>query len=96
VLNWQTVDLPDPAAGEIQIRHLAIGLNFIDIYHRKGVFAAKLALPSGLGVEGVGIVTALGAGVANFAVGDRVVYVGGPPQRLFHASHPAGRACPAG
>lgn len=79
VLWLDQTDLPGPGPGEIQLRHGAIGLNFIDIYHRKGVFAAPLPLPSGLGVEGVGTVTALGQGVTGFAPGDRVAYVGGPP-----------------
>lgn len=77
VLRLETLALPDPAAGEIQIRHLAIGVNYIDIYHRRGV--APLALPSGIGVEGVGVVTALGEGVTGFTVGQRIAYVGGPP-----------------
>ncbi|VDS10659.1 Quinone oxidoreductase 1 [Paracoccus haematequi] len=93
VLKLTDVDLPEPAPGEIQIEHEAIGVNYIDIYHRKGVFGAPLPLPSGLGMEGVGIVTALGAGVNTFAVGDRVAYVGGPPNAYSHARNlPAGRA----
>lgn len=79
VLCLQQIELADPAAGELQIRQQAIGVNFIDIYHRKGVFAAKLPLPSGLGMEGVGEISAVGDGVTGFAVGDRVAYVGGPP-----------------
>ncbi len=93
VLMWQSHSLPDPAPGEIQIRHLAIGVNYIDIYHRRGVFAAPLALPSGLGVEGVGLITALGAGVAGFAIGQRVAYVGGPPGAYAtHRNLPTARA----
>ncbi|MEK1929769.1 MAG: quinone oxidoreductase [Pararhizobium sp.] len=93
VLAWQSSSLPGPAPGEIQIRHLAIGVNYIDIYHRRGVFAAPLALPSGLGVEGVGLITALGEGVAGFAVGQRVAYVGGPPGAYTtHRNLPAARA----
>ena len=79
VLVLSEVDLPAPGAGEIQIRHAAIGVNYIDIYHRKGVFGPRLALPSGLGVEGVGEVTTVGPGVSGFVVGDRVAYIGGPP-----------------
>lgn len=79
VLELQTVELPSPGAGEIQIRHLAIGVNFIDIYHRKGIFGAPLPLPNGLGIEGVGIVTAVGDGVTEFAAGQRVAYLGGSP-----------------
>lgn len=79
VLSLQQIELLPPGSGEIQIRHFAIGVNYLDIYHRKGVFAAKLPLPTGLGVEGVGEVTALGPDVSGFAIGDRVAYVGGPP-----------------
>lgn len=93
VLRWQTQALPDPATGEIQIRHLAIGVNYIDIYHRRGVFAAPLALPSGLGVEGVGVVTALGDGVTGLVLGQRVAYVGGPPGAYAtHRNLPTARA----
>ena len=93
VLKWQETDLRDPAASEIQIRHEAVGVNYIDIYHRKGVFAAPLALPSGLGMEGVGIITALGDGADNFAVGERVAYVGGPPSAYStHRNLPVARA----
>lgn len=79
VLRFGEVELPAPATGELQIRHEAIGLNFIDIYHRKGIYAAKLSLPSGLGIEGVGVVLAVGADAAGFQPGDRVAYAGGPP-----------------
>ncbi|PDS29144.1 quinone oxidoreductase family protein [Rhizobium phaseoli] len=95
VLKCETIALSAPAAGEIQIRQLAIGVNYIDVYHRKGVFAAQLPLPSGLGVEGVGIVTALGDGVGNLNLGDRVAYVGGPPNAYStHRNLPAVRALP--
>ncbi|NKB84507.1 quinone oxidoreductase family protein [Brucella grignonensis] len=79
VLSFQKMELPSPGSGELRIKHLAIGVNYIDIYHRKGVFAAKLPLPNGLGVEGVGEVVECGADVAGFVVGDRVAYVGGAP-----------------
>lgn len=93
VLNMENVDLSDPAEGEIQIEHEAIGVNYIDIYHRKGVFAAPLPLPAGLGMEGVGTVKALGAGVDNFSIGDRIAYVGGPPNAYsLERNLPAGRA----
>jgi NADPH2:quinone reductase len=93
VLQFQEIVLPAPAAGEIQLRHLAIGVNFIDVYHRRGVFAAALPLPSGLGVEGVGEITALGVGVTAFKIGDRVAYVGGPPGAYAaHRNLPAARA----
>lgn len=93
VLSLDQIILPDPAPGQIQVRHGAIGLNFIDIYHRRGVFAAPLPLPSGLGVEGAGTVTAIGDGVTGFAPGDCVAYVGGPPGAYATARNlPAARA----
>ncbi len=76
VLAWEAVDLPPPAAGEAQVRHAAVGLNFIDIYHRTGLY--PVPLPAGLGLEGAGTVVAVGEGVAEVKVGDRVAYAGGP------------------
>jgi NADPH:quinone reductase len=76
VLQWEEVAVPPPAAGEATIRHQAVGLNFIDIYHRSGLYPAPL--PSGIGLEGAGMVEAVGAAVADLAVGDRVAYAGGP------------------
>ena len=76
VLRWEEVDVPDPGEGEAQIRHTAIGLNFIDTYHRTGLYPADL--PAGLGSEAAGIVEAVGPGVSDIAVGDRVVYAGKP------------------
>ena len=69
-------DLAAPAAGEVQIRHGAIGLNFIDTYHRTGLY--PLPLPSGLGLEAAGVVEAVGEGVSHLAAGDRVAYGAGP------------------
>lgn len=93
VLAQIEAPLASPAKGEIQIRQSAIGFNYIDIYHRKGVFGPKLALPATPGVEGVGEVTAIGEGVSGFAVGDRVAYVGGPPGGYArHRNLPAARA----
>ena len=68
-----SAELPQPAAGEVQLRQTAIGLNFIDIYQRKGVY--PLPLPTGLGHEAAGVVEAIGQGVATFKVGDRVAYM---------------------
>ena len=76
VLRWEEVDVPDPGEGEVQIRHTAIGLNFIDTYHRTGLYPVDL--PAGLGSEATGIVEAVGPGVTDAAVGDRVVYAGTP------------------
>jgi NADPH2:quinone reductase len=76
VLQVVEVSVGAPGKGELRIRHEAIGLNFIDIYQRSGVY--KVALPSGVGSEAAGIVTAIGSGVSGFAEGDRVAYAGGP------------------
>lgn len=70
VIQWSDVDLPDPGPGEVRIRSTAVGLNFIEIYQRTGLYPLKL--PSGLGTESVGVVEALGEGVTDVAVGDRV------------------------
>src|SRR5574343_1771045 len=76
VLQWEAVDVPPPAPGEVRVRHAAVGLNFIDAYHRTGLY--PLPLPAGIGLEGAGTVEALGEGVSDLAVGDRVAYAGGP------------------
>lgn len=76
VLKWTKVDVPDPAEGEVRIRHTAIGLNFIDIYHRTGLY--PMEMPATPGIEGVGVVEAVGTGVAQFKEGDRVGYPAGP------------------
>ena len=76
VLQWEAVELPPPAAGEVRLRHHAVGLNFIDTYHRSGLY--PLPLPSGLGMEGAGVVEAAGEGVADLKAGDRVAYTSGP------------------
>jgi NADPH2:quinone reductase len=76
VLQWESVDVGEPGAGEARVRHTAIGVNYIDTYHRSGLY--KLALPSGLGTEGAGIVEAVGSGVTDVRPGDRVAYSGGP------------------
>lgn len=68
-----TAELPPPAAGEVQLRQTAIGFNYIDIYHRKGIY--PLPLPSGLGYEAAGIVEAVGSGVGLVKPGDRVAYM---------------------
>jgi len=70
VLEWVEVDLPPPGPGEVRLRTRAIGLNFIDTYHRSGLY--RQPLPSGLGIEAAGVVEALGEGVAEWRVGDRV------------------------
>jgi len=77
VMQLEDIELAAPAAGQIQIRHTAIGLNYIDTYHRSGLY--PLALPHGLGMEGAGTVAVVGDGVSDFAVGDRVAYAAPPP-----------------
>jgi NADPH2:quinone reductase len=76
VLKFQKVDVPAPQANEVTIRNHAVGLNFIDIYFRTGLYPGSL--PSGLGFEGAGVIEAVGTGVKNLAVGDRVAYGQGP------------------
>jgi NADPH2:quinone reductase len=76
VLRLEEVAVGDPGQGEARVRHTAIGVNFIDIYHRTGLY--PLPLPSGLGVEAAGVVEATGAGVAHVAAGDRVAYMASP------------------
>lgn len=76
VLRWEAVEPAAPAAGEARVRHHAVGLNYIDTYHRSGLY--PVALPSGIGLEGAGVVEAVGEGVTEVAVGDRVAYAGGP------------------
>ena len=76
VLRYEEVELADPGPGEARVRHTAIGLNFIDTYHRTGLY--PMDLPTGLGSEAAGIVEAVGEGVAEVKAGDRVVYTGRP------------------
>ncbi len=76
VLCWEEVDVPAPAAGEATVRHHAVGLNFIDTYHRTGLY--PLPLPAGIGLEGAGVVEAVGPDVSEVKVGDRIAYAGGP------------------
>jgi NADPH2:quinone reductase len=77
VLELVEREVGAPGAGEVRIRHHAIGVNFIDTYHRSGLYPVQL--PAVLGTEGAGIVDAIGAGVAHVAVGDRVAYVASRP-----------------
>ncbi len=76
-LKWVEVDVGEPGAGEVRIRHHAIGLNFIDVYFRAGLY--PLNLPAGLGMEGAGVVEAVGTGVTHLKAGDRVAYASQPP-----------------
>jgi len=74
---WEDIPLPSPKPGEALVRHKAVGLNFIDVYFRTGLYKAP-SLPAIIGMEGAGIVEAIGDGVTEVAVGDRVAYATGP------------------
>ena len=76
VLSFEDVEVPAPGKGEAAIRQTAIGVNFLDVYHRTGLYPQPL--PFTVGSEGAGVVTAVGEGVTEIAVGDRVAYAGGP------------------
>jgi len=78
VLRWEEYDPGQPKMGEILLRQEAVGLNFIDVYHRTGLYPLP-TLPAIPGMEGAGVVEAVGEGVSEFSVGDRVAYAGLPP-----------------
>ncbi len=90
VLKWESVEVGDPGAGEVRVRHEAVGLNFADTYFRTGLYPAPL--PAGMGVEAAGVVEAVGSGVTGFREGDRVTYTGSPlgaysTERVMPAEH---------
>ena len=76
VLRWEALEVGEPGPGEVRVRHHAVGLNFADTYFRTGLYPAPL--PAGMGVEGAGVIEAVGPGVTDFAEGDRVTYTGSP------------------
>ena len=76
VLKLENVDLKKPDLEEVTIEHKAIGLNFIDTYHRSGLYPVEL--PSGVGAEGAGVIKKVGSKVAGFSIGDKVAYAGAP------------------
>ena len=91
VLRWEEVNVAKPAAGEVRLRQTAVGLNFIDTYHRTGLYPLS-ALPAIIGMEGAGVVEETGEGVTDFQAGDRVAYAGGSPgsyaeERTMAAAH---------
>jgi NADPH2:quinone reductase len=96
VLRWEEVPLPPPGPGEARVRHQAIGVNFVDTYHRTGLY--PLPLPAVLGVEGAGVVEAVGEGVTLAKPGDRVAYLAPPGAYAEARNVPADRlvALPAG
>nr|WP_298898938.1 quinone oxidoreductase [uncultured Altererythrobacter sp.] len=83
VIEWVEGDVPAPGPSEVLIKHTAIGLNFIDTYHRGGLY--PIELPSGLGLEAAGRIIAMGVGVSGYAEGDRVAYMG--PGLGAYATH---------
>ena len=95
VLRWEEVDVPAPGPGELCVRQTAIGLNYIDTYHRTGLYPVANAGPDGhgIGLEAAGTVEAVGDGVNDFTVGDRVAYGAGPIGSYAEVRNlPAGRA----
>ena len=74
VLRYEDVEVGEPGPGQVRIRHVAVGLNYADTYFRNGTY--PIPMPNGIGVEAAGVVVALGEGVDNVAVGDRVTYTG--------------------
>lgn len=76
-LQWEAIELAEPGPGQVRLRHTAVGLNFIDVYHRSGLYPVA-DLPAVPGMEGAGIVEAVGPGVADLAAGDRVAYAAPP------------------
>ena len=90
-LKWEDVEVGEPGDGQVRIRHTAIGLNFIDVYHRTGLYPVP-ALPTVIGMEGAGVVEAMGPGVSDLEVGQRVGYASGPVGSYAEARlMPAGR-----
>ena len=76
VLVWEEVEVGKPGPGQARIRHTAVGLNFVDIYNRSGLYPSQL--PSGLGGEAAGVVEEVGSGVTDLKPGDRVAYGSAP------------------
>lgn len=74
VLRYEEVEVGDPGPGQVRLRHVAVGLNYADTYFRNGTY--PIPMPNGMGVEASGVVQAIGAGVTNVQVGDRVTYTG--------------------
>src|SRR5262249_40794239 len=77
VLQYVEATVPEPGTGQARVVHSAIGVNFIDVYHRTGLY--PLALPSGIGGEAAGVVAAVGPGVTHVRAGDRVAYTAHAP-----------------
>ena len=94
VMRWESVDVGDPQHGQVRLRHSAVGLNYIDVYHRSGLYPLP-SLPAVIGMEGAGVVEALGDGVSDLKVGQRVAYASPPPGAYAEARiMPADRLVP--
>ena len=76
VMVWEDIEVGEPGPGQARVRHNACGLNYIDVYHRSGLY--PLQMPSGIGMEAAGVVEAVGEGVTNVKKGDRVAYASPP------------------
>jgi NADPH:quinone reductase len=76
VLRWENIEVGKPGRGEVRLRHTAVGLNYIDVYHRSGLY--PIQLPATPGLEAAGVVDEVGAGVTDLAAGDRVAYASPP------------------
>ena len=77
VMQWEKLDLPKPEPIQIKVKHTAVGLNYIDTYHRSGLY--PLTTPSGIGMEGAGVIEEIGSEVTDLIPGDRIVYAAPPP-----------------
>ena len=91
VLRYEDVEVGDPGPGQARVKHAAVGLNFIDVYHRSGLYPLP-HLPMAIGMEGAGTVEAIGEGVTEVAVGDRVAYADAPPGAYAEARVMAARS----
>ena len=76
VLKWESVEVGEPGPGQVRLQHRSVGLNYIDVYHRSGLY--PVPLPAILGLEAAGVVEAIGPDVTEVRVGDRVAYASGP------------------
>src|SRR6476646_1537781 len=77
VMEYVDVEVGEPGPGEVRIRQMAIGLNYIDVYFRTGAYPQDF--PAGIGMEGAGVIEAVGPGVTHVKAGDRVAYAARPP-----------------
>ena len=91
VMRWEDVEVGEPGEGQARIRHTAVGVNYIDTYHRSGLY--PLPLPTGLGSEAAGVVEAVGPGVTVVKPGDRVAYAGGAARVVCRGAADRRPAC---